>query len=74
MVTHFSTDVKHSAFAETHEPAGYYDLYAAEFELEGIDYEIIAEQMELDELIKVVASIIYEEKEIHIQAVGKSSN
>lgn len=52
--------------AQTHEPSGYYDLYVAEFQLEGIQYKIVAEQMELDELVKVVSSMIYGEKEILI--------
>lgn len=44
---------------QTHEPSGFYDLYVAEFEYEDIEYQIIAEQLELDELVKVTASIIY---------------
>lgn len=43
---------------QTHEPSGYYDLYAAEFQVDGIEYEIVAEQMELKEVVKVVTSII----------------
>lgn len=43
---------------ETHEPSGYYDLYVAEFECDGIKYEIISEQLPLEELVKVTASII----------------
>ncbi len=53
--------------AETHEPSGFYDLYVAEFEFEGIDYRIVAEQMERNELVKVVSSIIFGEKEIIVQ-------
>lgn len=45
---------------QTHEPSGYYDLYTAEFQQNGISYEIVAEQMPLEELVKVVASIICE--------------
>lgn len=45
---------------QTHEPSGYYDLYTAEFQQDGISYEIVAEQMPLEELIKVVASVICE--------------
>lgn len=43
---------------QTHEPAGYYDLYTAEFQHDGISYEIVAEQMPLEELVKVVTSVI----------------
>lgn len=42
----------------THAPAGYYDLYVAEFEQNGIKYQIIAEQMEIEEVVKVVSSMI----------------
>lgn len=44
--------------AQTHEPSGYYDLYTAEFKRDGIEYEIVADQMELEEVVKVVTSII----------------
>ncbi len=49
---------------DTHEPSGYYDLYVAGFELDGIEYEILAEQMEAEEVVKVVSSIIYGEEVI----------
>lgn len=48
----------------THEPSGYYDMYVAEFEHDGIEYEIVAEQMEAEEVVKVVSSIIYGEEVI----------
>ncbi len=47
---------------DTHDPAGYYDMYVAEFEYDGIEYEIVAEQMEAEEIVKVVSSIIYGEE------------
>ena len=47
---------------DTHDPAGYYDMYVAEFEYDGIEYQIVAEQMEAEEVIKVVSSIIYGEE------------
>lgn len=47
---------------DTHEPSGYYDMYVAEFEYDGIEYQIIAEQMEANEVVKVVSSIIYKEE------------
>lgn len=50
--------------ADTHEPSGYYDMYVAEFKLDGIEYQIIAEQMEAEEVVKVVSSIIYGEEVI----------
>lgn len=46
----------------THEPSGYYDMYVAEFEHDGIEYEIVAEQMAAEEVVKVVSSIIYGEE------------
>ena len=49
---------------DTHELSGYYDLYVAEFEHDGIEYEIVAEQMEAEEVVKVVSSIIYGEEVI----------
>ena len=51
---------------ETHEPAGSYDLYTAEFEHEGIKYEIVTEQLEKTEIVKIVSSIIFGE-EIEVQ-------
>lgn len=49
---------------DTHEPSGYYDLYVAEFEHDGIEYEIVAQQMEAEEVVKVVSSLIYGEEVI----------
>lgn len=43
---------------DTHEPSGYYDMYVAEFEYDGIEYQIVAEQMEAEEVVKIVASVI----------------
>lgn len=53
--------------SETKEPAGTYDLYVAEFEVDGVTCEIIAEKMELEEVVKVVASIICETDDIVIE-------
>ena len=39
-------------------PAGYYDVYVASFTLDGVEYEIEAQRLELEEVIKIVASII----------------
>lgn len=39
-------------------PAGYYDIYVASFTLDGVEYEINAQRLELEEVIKIVASII----------------
>ena len=50
--------------SETHEPTGYYDKYVVEFEQGGIEYMIVAEQMEAEEVVKVVASIIWGEEVI----------
>ena len=49
---------------DTHEPSGYYDMYVAEFEYDGIEYQIVAEQMEAEGVVKVVSSIIYGEEVI----------
>lgn len=49
---------------ETNEPSGYYDMYVAEFEQNGIEYMIVAEQMEAEEVVKVVSSIICGEEVI----------
>ena len=39
-------------------PAGYYDIYAASFTLNGVEYEIEAQRLELEEVIKIVASAV----------------
>lgn len=39
-------------------PAGYYDVYVASFTLDGVEYEIQADRLELEDLVKIVASII----------------
>lgn len=39
-------------------PAGYYDVYVASFTMNGVDYEIKAQRLELEELIRIVASVI----------------
>lgn len=39
-------------------PAGYYDVYVASFSLDGVEYEVEAQRMELEELIRIVASIV----------------
>ena len=39
-------------------PAGYYDIYVATFNLNGVEYEIEARRLELEEVIKIVASVI----------------
>lgn len=54
--------------AQTHEPSGYYDLYVAEFQFEGIEYEIVTEQLPQEEIVKIVGSIIYQDKEVQIES------
>lgn len=39
-------------------PAGYYDLYVASFTLDGTEYEIEAIRLELEEVVKITASVI----------------
>lgn len=54
-------------------PAGYYDIYTASFTLDGVEYEIEGQRLELEEVIKITASIInfpYSED----FAVGRSQN
>lgn len=41
-----------------HTPAGYYDLYRAMFELDGVQYDINARRLQLEEVIKIAASVI----------------
>ena len=43
---------------ERHDTSGFYDMYTAEFILDGAEYQLIAEQMEAAEAVKVVASLI----------------
>ncbi len=43
---------------ETHEPSGYYQLYTAEFTLRGAEYQLVAEQMPLEEVVRVTASLL----------------
>lgn len=50
-------------------PAGYYDIYVASFTLDGVEYEVSAQRMELEELIRIVASIIKPHEDI-IVGVG----
>lgn len=49
---------------ETHEPAGYYDLYVAEFELGSIKLQLVADELELEEVVKIAASVICPEREV----------
>lgn len=41
-------------------PAGYYDIYTASFTLEGVEYEIEGQRLELEEIVRVTASVISE--------------
>lgn len=43
---------------QTHAPAGFYDIYVAEFEQDGILFCLIAEQLDLEEVVRVAASLI----------------
>lgn len=55
---------------DTHVPAGYYDLYVAEFTLDGIQFKITAYEMELEEVVKVAASVICPDREIVLEQSG----
>ncbi len=50
----------------TNEPSGYYDLYVAEFMHEDIHYQVITEQMDPMEVVKIVTSIITGNSEITV--------
>lgn len=52
---------------DTHVPAGYYDLYVAEFALDGIQFKITAYEMELEDVVKVAASVICPDREIVLE-------
>ena len=43
---------------DTHAPTGYYDWYSAEFTLDGLNYEIDAQRLTLEEVAAVAASVI----------------
>lgn len=43
------------------ESAEYYDLYETQFEKDGVQYQIIAEELEPDEVIRTVTSILSKE-------------
>lgn len=45
-------------YDDDHQPAGYYDWYSAEFELDGLKYEVDARRLTLEEVAAVTASII----------------
>lgn len=51
-----------------HTPAGYYDIYKATFELDGVQYEITTQRLELEEMVKIVASVIggYSRQEVTV--------
>lgn len=63
-LTHCS--MKHGPFDPTQKapdglsnmPAGYYDLYAASFTLDGVEYEIVAQRLELEEVVRIAVSVI----------------
>lgn len=52
---------------DTHEPAGYYGLYVAQFTLDGASFQIVADEMALEDVVKVTASIICPDREIALE-------
>lgn len=44
----------------------YYDIYVAEFEISEVAYQLISEQMSIEDVVKVVSSIIYGTDDIDI--------
>ena len=47
-------------------PPGITICNVAEWEQEGVEYQLVADQMELEDVVKVVASMIYGQEEILI--------
>lgn len=43
---------------ETREPAGYYDWYDVDFDLDGLKYALTAQRLDLEEIVSVAASVI----------------
>lgn len=52
------------------EPDGYYDYYVAFFEYEDTEYELQFSWMEFEEVVKIIASIIYDSADI--ETVGEA--
>jgi hypothetical protein len=50
----------------TNAESAYYDLYVAEFEIGEISYQIVAEQMSKEDVVKVVSSVIYGTSDIKV--------
>ncbi len=46
-------------YSDKHDPSGFYDMYTAEFEYNGIEYRLIAEQLTAEDVVKTVSSLIY---------------
>lgn len=67
-VTFGYVSMEHGPYdGQTHEPSGSYGLYTAEFEYGGIEYQIITEQLKMEEIVKVAASIIFEGNEVVVE-------
>lgn len=49
---------------DTHEPAGYYDYYEVRFTLNGAECKLVASRLTVEEVVKVVASLIYDSGDI----------
>lgn len=49
---------------DTHEPAGYYDMYVAQFTVDGISFQLVADEMALEDVVRVTASIICPDREV----------
>ena len=47
-------------------PDGYYDFYTAHFKYHDIEYELNFSDIEISEVVKIIASIIYESKQFII--------
>lgn len=52
---------------KSHEPAGYYDLYVADFQLGDVSYEVVSHQLPLEEVVKIVTSFICETDDIELK-------
>ncbi len=47
---------------ETKEPTGYYDMYVVDFTHDEIEYQIVAQRTDIEEVVKIASSIIYGEE------------
>ena len=49
--------------ADTHVPAGYYEIYMAKFSVGGVEYRILAHDLTLRDVVTLTADVIYQNTE-----------